>query len=279
MEAEGQLKAAIEMLSGGRAGTPPDCQLRLIEILARAKGPIVGSKSANAMAQKLPGYFGRAIVAAAKGTRERRDMRGAWGIVEPLLSKDFPPIDSLPILQAAVESVPGEEELALVRLLVERAVESDANSAYVREIEGMFFERAAELDHAASSYRLALEAEPGRVTTLLRLAGITAASEPQGAIELIERALVEQELSVDPFPPGLFLASIAELPDSPELEGLLGSALQLAPASGSIALRLATMLEASGGESERIVRLANRAIRFGQGQDALALRDRARSRL
>ncbi|MCZ6538336.1 MAG: hypothetical protein O6922_00725, partial [Chloroflexi bacterium] len=279
MAAEGKAVAAVEMLAGGRTGTNPDCELLLIEIVARRKGPAAASKRAGRMSQGHPTYYGRAIAAVVNGARERGNILGAWKIVERLLSQDFPPITQLPILQAAVESAPGDEELALVRPLIERAVESDPNSAFIRSIEGMFFERSGALDQAKASYRLALEAEPNRISPLLRLARITAASEPQGAIKLIERALTQPETSANPFDSGLFLAAISELPESSEVEALLESALELAPASGPIAFRLGTMLEASGGEDARIVALARRAIRFQQGQEAVDLRDRVETRL
>lgn len=279
MEAEGKPGSAIEMLAGGRAGTTTACELRMIEILARTQGVAAASRRASKMSERQPAFFGQAIAAVASGGRSRGDMRGAWQIVEPLLAMDFPPINHLPILMAAVESALEDEELARVKPFIVRAVESNANSAVVRTIEGMFFERSGALDQARASYRLALEAEPRRVATLLRLARITVASEPQGAIELIESALTDQETSVQPFEPGLFLAAIAELPESSGVEALLESALDLAPASGPIALRLGTLLEASGGEAQRIARLATRAIRFQQGQAAEDLRDRVQARL
>jgi tetratricopeptide (TPR) repeat protein len=280
LNAEGKPISAVEMLLGGRADTPPGCELLTVEILARTKGPVAASRRASKMSQDHPTYFGQAIAAGAKGAREHGNIRGAWGIVEPLLSRDFSPSNELPLLQAAVESAPGDEELALVKPLIARAVVSDGNSAFIRAIEGMFFERSGALDRAATSYRLALETEPNRVTTLLRLARITAASEPQAATKLIERALTQQESSsVHPFEPGLFLAAIAELPESARVEALIESALHLAPTSGLIALRLGTMLEASGGDAKRIDRLARRAIRFQQGKQAEALRDRVQARL
>jgi tetratricopeptide (TPR) repeat protein len=279
LDAEGKSGSAVEMLSGSRSGTNPICDLLLVEILARTKGPAAASRKATRMSQDHPMYFGQAIAAAVKGRSRRGDIQGAWEIVEPLLSLDFTAINELPILQAAVESAPGGEELALVKPLIVGAVESDPNSAFIRTIEGMFFERSGTPDQARASYRLALEAEPNRVTTLLRLAKISAALEPQGAIGLIERALTEQATSIQPFDPELFLAAIAELPESSGVEELLQSALDLAPVSGSIAFRLGTMLEASGADAERIVRLSRRAIRFGQGQEAVDLRDRARTRL
>jgi len=279
LDAEGKPGTAVEVLAGGRAGTTTDCKLLVVEILARSKGPVAGSKRASLMSKRSPAEFGRAIAAAARGVRERDDMPGAWQIVEPLLELDFPPHNYLPILQAAVESAPGEAELAQLRPLIESAVEANPGSASVREIEGMFFERSGDLEEAASSYRIALEAEPERVTNLLRLAGVIAGTDPEGASGLIERALQQQKSSVIRFDPELFLAAIDELPTSPMVEGLFESGLDWAPTSGATALRLAEVIEANEGENERIVRLAKRAIRFGQGEEAVELRDRAQARL
>ena len=117
------------------------------------------------------------------------------------------------------------------------------------------------------------------MTSLLRLAGVTAGSDPGGAIDLIERALLQQKSSVIRFDPELFLAAIDELPTSPAVEALFESGLDWAPTSGATALRLAEVIEANEGENERIVRLARRAIRFGQGEKAVELRDRAQARL
>jgi tetratricopeptide (TPR) repeat protein len=278
MDAEGQSGSALELLSGGRVGTPPDCQLLKVEILARTKGPAVGFANANLMSQQHPAYFGRAVAAAARGVRESGNMRGAWGIVEPLLSLDFTPQNRLAVLQAAVESAPGDDELALVRPGVRSAVESDGDSASTREIEGMLLERSAALDQAAASYRLAIEGDSGHISALLRLARLTAADQPQEAIELIERALTQQERSNQPLETDLLLAAISELPQSPAVEPLLVSGLRLAPSSGRIALRLAMLVEASGGDDERILGLASRAIRFQQGEKAVALRDLVQAR-
>lgn len=279
LDAEGKPGSAIEMLSGGRAGTTVDCRLLVIEILARTRGTVIAAERASNMAKAHPNYFGRGIAAAARGTRDRGDMTMAWQLVQPYLSQDLQSVNALPILQAGVESAPGDAELALLKPLVGRAVEANTDPAFVREIEGMLFERSATPDQAAASYRLALDSEPNRMTTLFRLARLTAISDPQGSIEMIDRALKQQDLSNESFDPALFLVSIAELPDSLELEALLGSALELAPWSGPVALRLGTMLEARGAESERARGLARRAIRFQQGEKAVALRDRAQARI
>ena len=126
--------------------------------------------------------------------------------------------------------------------------------------------------------RLAIEGDSGHISALLRLARLTAAEQPQEAIELIERALTQQEQSNQPLETDLLLAAISELPQSPAVEPLLVSGLRLAPSSGRIALRLAMLVEASGGDDERILGLTSRAIRFQQGEKAVALRDLVQAR-
>ena len=144
----------------------------------------------------------------------------------------------------------------------------------------IILEMAGPLAEAVATYRQALAAEPGRVSVMLKLARVTAKSEPQQAIELIEGALRAQASAPQSFDPELFLTSISELAESPEVEALLESALELAPANGAIAYRLGTSLEANGGDAQRVVRLATRAIRFQVATDeATALRDRAKARL
>jgi tetratricopeptide (TPR) repeat protein len=278
LDAEGKPNSAVEMMAGGRAGTSPECQLLVVELLARMYGAAAGLKRASQMSDSLPAYYGRAVAAAAKGTRERASTPAAWTIVEPVLSLDFPPINHLPVLRAAVESAPGDEELTVVGPFILRAVESDPNSAAIRETEGMFFERTGKPDQAETSYRLAFEADPESVSTILRLARITAGSDPQGSTQLIEQALILQETSLKPLDAELFLAAVAELPESSGAAVLFGSALELAPASGPIALRLGMLLEASGGQAERIAKLARRAIRFQQGQKAKDLLDRVEAK-
>jgi tetratricopeptide (TPR) repeat protein len=115
LDAEGKPGSAVEMLSGGRAGTTVECRLLIVEILARTKGTVVASESASYMAKSHPNYFGRGIAAAARGTRERGDMDTAWKLVEPLLSQDLQSINSLPILRDQREpgSRPGERGHAL----------------------------------------------------------------------------------------------------------------------------------------------------------------------
>jgi Tfp pilus assembly protein PilF len=279
LKAEGRLVSALEMVTSSRAARSVEAELLLIELIAQTRTTPAAINAANWMSQRYPQYFGDALATAARGASERKDDREAWTILMPMLALDLPPINHFPVLRAGVRYAPGDEELAVVKPLVERNVETYPDAAQILEIEGMFFERTGAQAEATASYRRALEAEPDRVTVYLRLARVIAGSEPGEGRELIERALEMQATSRQPFEPDLFLAAISELPASSDVEALLESALEWAPTNGQIAYRLGTGLEAQGEEAQRIVRLATRAIRFQVGDEATALRDRAREQL
>ncbi len=279
LKAEGRIVSAMEMIGSTRATRSAESELLLIELVARTRGRQAAVNLINQMSHRYPEYFGEAAAVAARGASEREDSQDAWLILKPLLALELPPVNQFPVLQAAVRYAPGDEELAIVKPLVERTVETFPDAAQISEIEGMFFERTGAQSEAAASYRRALAANPDRVTVLLRLARLTARAEPKQGLELVEHAIEMQATSAKPFEPDLFLAAISELPESPGVDALLESALELAPTNGRIAYELGARLEAQGGEAQRIVRLSTRAMRFQGGEQATALRDRAKERL
>jgi tetratricopeptide (TPR) repeat protein len=279
LRAEGKLVTALELIGSTRVARSAEAELVMIDLVARTRATQAAVNSINQMSQRYPQYFGEAVAAAARGASEREDSQDAWMILEPILALELPPVNYFPVLRAAVRYAPGDEELAVVKPLVERAVETYPDAAQISEIEAMLFERAGAQTEAVASYRRALELDPGRVTVLLSLARMIAGAQPDEGLELIERALQMQMTSLQPFEPDLFLAAVSQLPASPGVDVVLESALEWAPANGQIAYRLALNLESQGGEAERIVRLATRAIRFQAGDQATELRDRAKKRL
>lgn len=277
LNAQGEYGTAIEMLAGGRAGTTTDCLLLIIEIVGRTQGREAAVGRAGQMSEKYPAFFGRAIASAAKGTRQRQNgAQAAWKIIEPLLANEFTPPNQLAIVAAAVEFAPGEKQLALVAPLVAAIVQAFPDAADSREIEGMFFERSGAPDKAASRYREALEVEPDRPGTLLHLARVTGSTDPQGATKSIKRALNLLATSEEYFDSTLLISAVEALSDSSGNRTLLEMALEVAPSDGPLAFRVASLLETQGGETERVEKLAERAVRFQAGPEAVALRDRVR---
>ncbi len=281
LAAQGLPNSALEMISTTRLALSAPAEILRVRLFAHTRGSAPGSNAAKRLSQYRPDLFGEAIAAAALGASEREDETPAdiWGIIEPLFGMDFPPINGLPILMAAIEYAPGEKELAMVEPHVAAAVAAGSRVSEVREIEGLYFERSGARDDAAASYRLALEADPSRTRPMLRLAGLEAVSNPEKAFELAEEAVAAQTSATQAFDSGLLLAAISNVPDSPGVEALLISALAFAPTEGALAFRLATVIEARNGKATQVVRLANRAIRFQVGEDAETLRDEAKQRL
>lgn len=284
MQAEGRLASALEMIGATRLTLSPAAEILRVQIFAQMRGSVAGSNAASRLSQYRPDLFGQAIAAAAKGASQSADAddadeAGVWAIMEPLVGLEFPPVNGLPILLAALRYAPGEAELATLKTHVESAVAAHPDSAEVREIEGLYFERSGAFAKAETAYALAIEADSTRTRPLLRLAGLEASSDPEKALELAERSVADQISATQAFDPQLLLVALVRAPDSPGLEALLRSALALAPTDGPLALRLATVIEARNGEASQVLRLANRAIRFQVGEDAVALRDAARQRL
>ena len=268
MAEEGRWVSALKMLGGGGPSANARLNLYRIELLARYGEEGSGLEAAKELGKRQPRVFGRAVEVATNEWGRSDGAESAWKIVGPLVSRDFPPFVHLPILRSATTWAPGEEELELLEPLVLKAVESEPAGAFPREIEGLYLERTGAAKEAEASYRLALEAEPGRSTTLLRLARLVAEEDPQGAVVLVDRGLTDE------FDAELFLAAMSALNDTQGGIGLAERALEIEPTSGRIALVLGELLERQGGPERRILRLANRALRFRVGAEAEALRDR-----
>jgi tetratricopeptide (TPR) repeat protein len=280
MLAEGLSSSAVEMVSGGPTeGRTIETQLLIVRLWAQMRGVDAGAAAASRMSENHEVHYGEAIAAAADGLGGRDEVHPSWALLEPTLSLDLSPVDRLPILQSAVKWAPGDEELATLKPLVERSVESDPDSAFVREIEGMLFERSGRPDQAKASYQRALNSEPGRVTVLLRMAGIEALAEPERAIELVGRALTEQRSNAPPFAPELFIAATSELLESPGVEPLYETALEFEPTNSEIAIRLGNLIDQRRGDHRRVLELAKRAVRFQGGKEAADLLDRATEQL
>jgi tetratricopeptide (TPR) repeat protein len=230
------------------------------------------------MSESRKEHFGDAMAAAAEGLGKRENVRAPWALLKPELSKDLTPGNRSPILRSAVKWAPGDEELLILKPLVERTVESDPDSAFERETEAIFLARSGRLDEASASYRQVLDAEPARVTALLGLAQLEAPAEPERAMELIDRALREQASSEQPFDPDFFLAAIRALGDSPGVEPLLDAALEIEPLNAGIAIRLGSLIEQREGADRRVLELARRGVRFQGGEEASEFLERVTER-
>ncbi len=279
LAAEGRFETAIEMLVTGKGPRTPDAELYLIEILARARGATAGVNAAHQLGRKQRNRFGLAIEAVVRARGEADDRESVWHVLEPLLTEKLPPVNLIPILRAGLDWA-NDDRIEALRPLVTEAAASNPESADAQEIMGMLLERSGESEAAAERYRKALELDPDRSATLFRLARIEASTDSDAAVELIERGLAVTESLEKPLESRLFLRAVSAIGDAGPVPALLERALASDPANGAVAFRLAKVLEDRDARPDRIVALANRAIRFqAGGEEAVALRDRAKARI
>ena len=272
--AEHRFPTALEMLATTRVHPSLESQLLGLEVTARMRGSEAALQFANKFSQRHPDQFGQAIATGAEGVGARGENGNAWLVVQPFLSLGFPAHNHLPILLAAVDWTRTDEQLAVVEALIGPAVEANSDSAVAKTIEGAFLARSGQPEKAVVSYQAALEIEGEDPSTLFRMAGVIADSDPARALELLSLG-VEQPAGLDmSMQTRVFLAAATQLLDSPGIEDVLRTALERTPMSGQIAFRLASVLEERDGDVGEIARLLRRAIRFKTGKEAVDLRDR-----
>ena len=281
--AENRHTTAVEMLATTRIPPSVESKLLGLQIHARSMGADAVLKFVNKFSTSHPELFGQAIAIGAEGVSVRGDGSEAWAVIKRFISFKFPPHNHLPILLAGVEWADDEARSEIVESLVRTALEANPESAMVKLIEGVHFERSGKLQEAEASYRAALEIAPDEQATLFRLASLVAESDADEALELLSKG-VGQPVGIESMKANrLLLRASAKLLDSPGISSVLETALERTPTSGAIAYRLASVLEdAEVGKDEktakRISQLLRRAIRFNAGPDAVALRDRVASR-
>ncbi|MEO1936559.1 MAG: tetratricopeptide repeat protein [Myxococcales bacterium] len=276
--AEKRFGTALEMLATTRDAPSLESQLLGLEVTAQMRGAEATLQFANKFSRTFPKEFGVAIALGANALAQRGDGSESWLVVQPFLDLGFPPHNNLPILMAAAEWAQGEEQLAVVTALVEPALSASPESALAREIEGLVHERAGDLASAARSYESAIALQEGDMTSLFRLAGVVAESDPTRALDLLSQGLSFPGGNESLIEARVFLTAASRLLESPGIEALLDTALERWPMSGEIAFQLAKRLEEQGGDPKAIARHARRAVLFQVGEEAVALRERLAAR-
>jgi tetratricopeptide (TPR) repeat protein len=271
---QGRWQPGLQALAGHTTKISTNAMALRVELLARFQGPAAAVKAAEMGAKRRPQAFGYLMEVGADGLARAGHRNAAWGIIKPVLSNDLEPISLTPILRAAVTYAPGDKDLALVKPYVDQLVASHPKDAGVIELEGIYFARTGDTEKAEASFQKALEAQPGRPSTLLRMAQLKAASDPEAAVALINRTMTELR-----FDPDLFLFAIAGLPRGPQLESLLERAVELAPMDNRMLLQLAELLDQQGGRDRRELKLAKLAVRLQGGPPAKHLVERVQARL
>jgi tetratricopeptide (TPR) repeat protein len=267
LSAEGKWDAVRELLGQMKSSLP--VQGRLLQI--RALGRTLGAPNAWMIAHEFTvehrDQLGAAIAAAVDGVGEGQGAGAAWRLVETVLDDELGPAQRVPVLESALRWVPeGGEGLEKLEAGVAQLIEAAPEMASVRALEAALLARRGDRSEAIRTYRLALELDPDNAEALRGLAVLIAESEPDEALELLDRLVVAKAVDRELFP-----RAIDALPPGAEVDSLLERALRSDPTNGPVALRIATRLEATGRDPERLAALARQAARFGGGEPAQEL--------
>jgi tetratricopeptide (TPR) repeat protein len=181
-----------------------------------------------------------------------------------------------PALGLLVDLLAGEGRLEEARAAVEAALAAHPEAVDLRLVEARLLERegaAAASVHAV--LERAVELDPGSADALLALArSARARGEAERALALFDRA-AEADPS-DPAPAREAAQLLASGERRGEAERRLETLLVEFPQDASTALALAE-LELAQGAAPKALALARRALRFGGGQDAQRLLERAQA--
>lgn len=268
LEAEGRFEGAFEFVSRYARAHPADAEgyllgLRLSVQLEREQSV----RNALAGLAQLPGQRARAV---AEWAALRANAGGPDAAVQFIESQELDLTDSenIDALRALVQQLAaqGEHQRALER--VAAALEAQPEVATFHELHARTLRESGAADEVVrASFERAVALDPQQADALAGLGRLAAeAGEVDAALALYDRAD-----EADPDAPSHAYAAAGLLireGRSAEARGRLETLLAHHPHHGQAAHDLARLLVARGGELDRALALAQRAIRFRAGPEA-----------
>jgi tetratricopeptide (TPR) repeat protein len=235
--------------------------------LAAAAGHRNLANQALAKLGQLPGQLGHAVAERAAFLRTTAGNAAAAQSIESA-ELDLTDPANAEALRALVETLAaaGEPDAAITR--ADAALAAHRDEADFQEIHALAL-RGADRPRGdvRAAYERALELEPDHVRSLMGLARLSAEDgAPETAVALYDRAAAADP--EDPVPAWSAIELLAD-PGTEALEPRLEDLLWRHPRHAQAADRLARLLLARGGEADRALELALRAVRFRGGAAAL----------
>ena len=273
--AEGRPTEAMALLRLQTESAPLELEgeflsLRLRGLLGQARGIL---QQLELFRRGSPQSLGGALASAAEGVRERD---GAEAAVALLIDSpiDLEAPESVDALRALVRFAYEARRGSETKPRVEAALRKHPELAAFHEIHGLWLELGGTREPAQAAYlhAIAIDSQnPGALAGLGRLA-----TDPDEALDLFERAAAAAPLDADP---GWAAAqTLIAAGRSSEAETRLEELLGRHPYEARAASALVEMQLERGDVSERMAELAQRAVRFGGGSDALDLLSRVHRR-
>jgi tetratricopeptide (TPR) repeat protein len=273
--AEGHFQEALQLLRLKVEQEPLDLEGELLSmyLYARAGWNTDVIKGAQAFRRGLPDQFGAAVAKAAQGVAERGGPAGGPESAIRLIREseaagldltDPRQADSLRELVRLYDQVgrPADGDGS-----VQAALKARPDAPGFHEILGLAAEMAERPEDARKAYSRALELDPGYVQALVGL-GRLDREDPERALAHFERALEKAPTDLEAMRGAAEALIAAGRRDeaTPRLEALLAEH----PYDAAAAQALAD-LSLARGDTDRALSLAQRAVRFRGGPEALDL--------
>jgi tetratricopeptide (TPR) repeat protein len=235
----------------------------------------VGS-SLERLRRASPDDLGPAVASAAEGVRARAGPAAAVGVLREWDSSGLVDLGDprhAEVLRAVVRFSNAADLGREAESAARAALRAHPDAAAFHEILGLSLElRAAPAGEVREAYARALELDAGNARALAGLGRLALDGDPERALALFDRAA-----AADPSNPGpqrdAARALIAR-GRARAAEERLEALLEDHPYEGGAAAQLAELHLARGLGTDRTLELAQRAVRFGGGADALELLSR-----
>jgi tetratricopeptide (TPR) repeat protein len=219
-----------------------------------------------------PVIYGRALAAAAEGARIRFGDEGAAQMLERYGARRVDAQDPrrLDALAALVELRHAAGSLQELEPAVQTAVKAKPESGASHAVLGRYLElRGAPEAEVRAAYERAVELDPAQPLALTGLARLARESDPEAAVGYLDRAAASDP---DLEQPVLQAATLlVELGRPAEAEERLDALLARHPSSARAAMEIVELRLDRGEHGVETEALAQRAVRFSGGPDALDL--------
>jgi tetratricopeptide (TPR) repeat protein len=279
LDAEGHTREALETLyhqALGEARPSLDLEAEILAIELRSEQGIKEATRQQLVRieQVAPLQLGRAIAAAAEGLHRGRGPEPAVQFVRKLQKDglDLSDPTRADALRVLVRFADEAGELGSVREDVEAAVRAHPDASVFQEIRGRWLERSGKPDEAARAYARATELDAGNARAWVGRGRLAAASDPEAALGYFDRAREADPKAVEPLREAARVLVAAGRPR--EAEARLDQLLTRRAYDGDAAAMLVGLRLDRQETGDETLELANRAVRFGGGPEALDLLSR-----
>jgi tetratricopeptide (TPR) repeat protein len=225
-----------------------------------------------------PAQLGRALASAAEGLRDRA---GAATAVDRLRRAQGVDLEDPMLAEALRVLVRFSHEAGVLEAAESRvraALRAHPEDAALHEINALALELGgASADSVLEAYERALELDPQNARALVGVGRLALEREPEQALVLFDRAAAADP--DDAAPRRAAARALLAIGQQRAAEERLEALLHDHPYDADASMRIVELrLEGGAAETEQTLELAERAVRFGGGADALDLLERVHRR-